>query len=106
MAWQYHFELLTRPYGGVSEGPVWDGEAILFTHIPSSRIMRYDPDSGAIIEARTGTNHTNGLPSMPGEISSVAVPVAAPLFGLMTTPLCPCPTAWMGRGSTLPTTGH
>ena len=61
MAWQYHFELLTRPYGGVSEGPVWDGEAILFTHIPSSRIMRYDPDSGAITEARAGTNHTNGL---------------------------------------------
>ena len=61
MAWQYHFELLTRPYGGVSEGPVWDGEAILFTHIPSSRVMRYDPDSGVITEARGGTNHTNGL---------------------------------------------
>lgn len=61
MAWQYHFELLTRPYGGVSEGPAWDGESILFTHIPSSRIMRYDPDSGAITEARHGTNHTNGL---------------------------------------------
>ena len=61
MPWQYQFELLVRPYGGVSEGPVWDGEAILFTHIPSSRILRYDPDSGAITEARTGTNHTNGL---------------------------------------------
>ena len=61
MTWQYHFELLTRPYGGVSEGPVWDGEAILFTHIPSSRVMRYDPDSGVITEARGGTNHTNGL---------------------------------------------
>ena len=61
MPWQYQFELLVRPYGGVSEGPVWDGEAILFTHIPSSRILRYDPNSGAITEARTGTNHTNGL---------------------------------------------
>lgn len=61
MPWQYQFDLLTRPYGGVSEGPVWDGDAILFTHIPSSRIMRYDPDSGEITEARTGTNHTNGL---------------------------------------------
>ena len=61
MPWQYQFDLLVRPYGGVSEGPVWDGEAILFTHIPSSRILRYDPDSGAITEARTGTNHTNGL---------------------------------------------
>ena len=46
MAWQYQFELLSRPYGGVTEGPVWDGEAILFTHIPTSRIMRYDPNSG------------------------------------------------------------
>ena len=61
MPWQYQFDLLARPYGGVSEGPVWDGEAILFTHIPSSRIMRYDPNSGEISEARTGTNHTNGL---------------------------------------------
>ena len=61
MAWQYQFELLTRPYGGVSEGPIWDGEAILFTHIPTSRIMRYDPNSGAITEARGNTNHTNGL---------------------------------------------
>ena len=61
MPWQYQFELLTRPYGGVSEGPVWDGEAILFTHIPSSRVMRYDPSSGEISEARGGTNHTNGL---------------------------------------------
>ena len=61
MSSQYHFQLLTRPYGGVSEGPVWDGEAILFTHIPSSRIMRYDPNSGDITVARTGTNHTNGL---------------------------------------------
>ena len=61
MAWQYQFELLSRPYGGVTEGPIWDGEAILFTHIPSSRIMRYDLDSGAITEERGGTNHTNGL---------------------------------------------
>ena len=61
MPWQYQFELLTRPYGGVSEGPVWDGEFILFTHIPSSRIMRYDPSSGEISEARSGANHTNGL---------------------------------------------
>ena len=69
MAWQYQFELLSRPYGGVTEGPVWDGEAILFTHIPTSRIMRYDPNShtgagaitDAITEIRGGANHSNGL---------------------------------------------
>ena len=59
MSWR--FQLLTRPYGGVTEGPVWYGEVILFTHIPTSRIMRYDPRTDAISEARGNTNHTNGL---------------------------------------------
>ena len=59
MSWR--FQLLNRPYGGVTEGPVWDGEAIYFTHIPTSRIMRYNPKIGEISEWRTDTNHTNGL---------------------------------------------
>ena len=59
MSWR--FELLAKPYGGVTEGPVWDGEAIYFTHIPTGRIMRHDPHSDAITEWRTGTNRTNGL---------------------------------------------
>ncbi|MCH7792653.1 MAG: SMP-30/gluconolactonase/LRE family protein, partial [Planctomycetes bacterium] len=37
------------------------GEAVYFTHIPTSRILRYDPDSGEITEWRGDTNHTNGL---------------------------------------------
>jgi gluconolactonase len=59
MAWE--FELVAGPYGGTSEGPVWDGQALLFTDIPNSRIMRYDPVSGDCTEYRTGTNGTNGL---------------------------------------------
>ena len=59
MSWQ--FQLLFKPYGGVTEGQVWDGEAVYFSHIPTSRIMKYDPVSGQITEARGGTNHTNGL---------------------------------------------
>ena len=59
MSWR--FELLDKPYGSVTEGPVWDGEAIYFTHIPTSRIMRHDPKTGEITEARGNTNHTNGL---------------------------------------------
>ena len=59
MSWR--FQLLARPYGGVTEGPVWDGEVIYFTHIPTSRIMQYDPRTDAISEARGNTNHTNGL---------------------------------------------
>jgi len=59
---QWKFELLMKPSAvPLTEGPVWDGEHIYFTHIRASRIMRYDPQSGAITEARTGTNRTNGL---------------------------------------------
>ena len=39
MAWE--FELVAGPYGGTTEGPAWDGQALLFTDIPNSRIMRY-----------------------------------------------------------------
>ena len=60
MHWK--FELLMKPPTiPLTEGPVWDGEHVYFTHIRASRIMRYDPKSGAITEARTGTNRTNGL---------------------------------------------
>ena len=59
MAWE--FELVAGPYGGTSEGPVWDGQALLFTDIPNSRIMRYDHHTGECTEWRTGTEGTNGL---------------------------------------------
>jgi len=44
-----------------TEGPVWTGDALLFTDIPNSRIMRFDPASGSCEEYRTGTNQANGL---------------------------------------------
>ena len=60
MRWK--FELLLKPSAvPLTEGPVWDGEYLYFTHIRASRIMRYDPRSGAITEWRSGTNRTNGL---------------------------------------------
>ena len=60
MSWK--FELLMKPTGvPLTEGPVWDGECILFTHIQASRILRYNPKSSAITEWRAGTNRTNGL---------------------------------------------
>ena len=58
---EWEFELVAGPYGGTTEGPAWDGPALLFTHIPNNRIMRYDPTTGACTEFRTGTNATNGL---------------------------------------------
>ena len=59
MSWQ--FQLLNKPWGGVTEGPVWDGEALYYTHIPTSRIMRFDPKTEEIAQARGDTNRTNGL---------------------------------------------
>ncbi|MEZ5402912.1 MAG: SMP-30/gluconolactonase/LRE family protein [Bryobacteraceae bacterium] len=59
MAWK--FELLDPPYGNVSEGPVWNGSYLLYTQIQRSRIMKYDPASGALTVHREGSNHSNGL---------------------------------------------
>ena len=30
----WNFELVSGPYGGTTEGPVWDGQNILFSYIP------------------------------------------------------------------------
>src|SRR5947208_10383738 len=57
----WDFELVAGPYGGTTEGPAWDGQALLFTHIPGNRIMRFDPRSNTCTEFRTGTHLTNGL---------------------------------------------
>jgi len=58
MSWE--FEVLVNPIG-LTEGPAWDGSALLFTNIPNSRIMRYDPSTGALSVFRTGANGANGL---------------------------------------------
>ena len=59
MSWR--FQLLNKPWGGVTEGPIWDGEAVYFTHIPTSRIMCFDSKSGQMSQWRGDTNRTNGL---------------------------------------------
>jgi gluconolactonase len=58
MSW--HFELVAGPFS-FTEGPAWDGEAVLFSDIPNNRIMRYQPDTGECTVFRTGTNGANGL---------------------------------------------
>lgn len=58
MDWK--FERVAGPFD-FTEGPVWMGDHLLFTDIPNSRIMRYDPKSGSCDEFRTGTNRANGL---------------------------------------------
>lgn len=58
MSWE--FKLLAGPMG-LTEGPAWDGSALLFTNIPNSRIMRYDPQNRKVTVFRAGTNEANGL---------------------------------------------
>lgn len=58
MAWS--FEQVAGRFE-FTEGPVWDGQAVLFTDIPHSRIMRYDPKSGKCAAYRTDTDKANGL---------------------------------------------
>jgi gluconolactonase len=57
----WNFEMLDPAYGGVTEGPAWDGSGLLFTRIQQSRIMRYDPAAGACTIYRENTNYANGL---------------------------------------------
>src|SRR6185295_19528661 len=55
------FETLDPAYGEVTEGPAWDGSGLLYTRIQQSRIMRYDPATGACKIHRENTNCANGL---------------------------------------------
>ena len=58
----WNFELILKPDGElITEGPVWTGEEILFTHIRKNRILRYNPKTNAISVWRENTNRTNGL---------------------------------------------
>ncbi|MBM3792858.1 MAG: SMP-30/gluconolactonase/LRE family protein [Acidobacteria bacterium] len=61
MATPWQFEQLDPAYGKVTEGPVWNGEFLLFTRIQQSRIMRCDHATGAVTVFRENTNHSNGL---------------------------------------------
>ena len=65
MTWD--FERVAGPYGSPTDGPVWDGEALLFTQLTfpfnaaNNRILRYDPASGTVSDFRRWTNRTMGL---------------------------------------------
>ena len=65
MTWE--FELVAGPSGNHIDGPVWDGEALLFTtvSVPSNtihnKILRYDPQSGEVSDFRRWTNRVVGL---------------------------------------------
>jgi len=54
------FELVAGPFS-FTEGPVWDGKQVIFTDIPPSRIMAFDPATGACEVLIEGTEKSNGL---------------------------------------------
>jgi gluconolactonase len=56
--WQ--FERVAGPYG-FTEGPVWEGETLLFSDIQESVIRRYDPRDDSCEVHREGTDGANGL---------------------------------------------
>ena len=58
---EIEWEHVAGPFNRLTEGPVWDGQKLLFTHIPASRIMAYDPVTSECTVYRENTNHTNGL---------------------------------------------
>jgi gluconolactonase len=60
MAMLWMFERVAGPFQ-FAEGPVWDGCAVLFTDIPSSRTMRYDPAHSTCAVFATDTNEANGM---------------------------------------------
>ena len=59
MSWE--FELLVDAYGGVAEGPAWDGSGLLFTQIHKCRIARWDPAKKECSVVREDTDYANGL---------------------------------------------
>ena len=59
MSWD--FIAVQGPFGGTSEGPARDGESLLFTHIPESKIYRFNPKTSTTEVFRENTNCANGL---------------------------------------------
>lgn len=59
MAWD--FELVAGPYGGKTDGPVWDGQGLLFSCGPQNAILRYDPASNSVSEFRRHWQRVRGL---------------------------------------------
>jgi gluconolactonase len=57
---EWKFEKIAGPFS-FTEGPAWSGDALLFTDITNSRIMRYDPQTDTCDPWREGTNYANGL---------------------------------------------
>jgi gluconolactonase len=59
MTWR--FERVGASFGDVLDGPLWDGEGLLFCKVIKSEILRYDGTSGKISTFRPHTLRNSGL---------------------------------------------
>ena len=65
MSWD--FQRIAGPYGTPTDGPAWDGDALLFTqltfpfNVADNRILRYESSTGEVTDFRRWTNRTCGL---------------------------------------------
>ena len=59
MAWT--FERVGDSFGDVLDGPLWDGEGLLFCKVLKSEILRYDAKSGKIGTFRPYSLRTSGI---------------------------------------------
>ena len=72
MTWD--FQRVAGPYGTPTDGPVWDGEGLLFTqltfpfNVANNRILRYTPATGEVADFRRWTNRTTGLAFSPSGV--------------------------------------
>ena len=64
MTWQ--FDLVDGPYGGVTEGPAWDGSGLLFTPYPYEPHLEVRSKYGLVDRFPAGANYANGLMLDPG----------------------------------------
>ncbi len=54
------WELIAK-HDGLTEGPAWDGKALLYTEIAANRVWAWSPGQTAPVAWRTDTNGANGL---------------------------------------------
>ena len=69
MSWEY--ELVAGSLGSPTDGPVWNGELLLFTqsalpaNAANNRILSYNPGNGELTDFRRWTNHTTSRHLIP-----------------------------------------
>ena len=62
---EWNFDPVAGPFEGLVDGPLWDGEGLVFCLVEESRILRYEPENKTITELRKYTARTRALALNP-----------------------------------------